>query len=38
MIRGEGETATPMLLDAIGTGSIGKVPGVVTRKARGRRR
>ena len=27
VIRGEGETATPMLLDAIGTGSIGKVPG-----------
>jgi hopanoid C-3 methylase HpnR len=30
IIRGEGETATPMLLDAIGTGSIGKVPGVLT--------
>ena len=27
VIRGEGETATPMLLDAIGTGSIAKVPG-----------
>ncbi|HVN64749.1 MAG TPA: hopanoid C-3 methylase HpnR [Candidatus Binataceae bacterium] len=30
VIRGEGETATPMLLDAIGGGTIGKVPGVVT--------
>ncbi|MGH7815381.1 MAG: hopanoid C-3 methylase HpnR [Candidatus Binataceae bacterium] len=31
VVRGEGETAAPMLLDAIGAGSIGKVPGVVTR-------
>ena len=30
VIRGEGETAATMLLDAIGTNSISKVPGVVT--------
>ena len=35
VIRGEGETATPMLLDAIGTGSIAKVPGVVTTQGAG---
>jgi hopanoid C-3 methylase HpnR len=36
IIRGEGETATPMLLDAIGDGSaIGKVPGVVTTQGSG---
>src|ERR1700686_2079596 len=35
VIRGEGETATPMLLDAIGTGSIGKVPGVLTTQGSG---
>ncbi len=36
VIRGEGETATPMLLDAIGdSGAIGKVPGVVTTQGSG---
>src|ERR1039457_3117678 len=35
VIRGEGETATPMLLDAIGTGSIAKVPGVMTTQGAG---
>src|SRR5271157_3421992 len=35
VIRGEGETATPMLLDAIGSGSIGKVPGVLTAQGSG---
>src|SRR5208337_4099399 len=35
VIRGEGETATPMILDAIGTGSIAKVPGVMTTQGAG---
>jgi len=35
VIRGEGETATPMLLDAIGNGSIGRVPGVLTAEGAG---
>jgi hopanoid C-3 methylase len=35
VIRGEGETATPMLLDAIGAGGIEKIPGIVTRRGQG---
>lgn len=30
VLRGEGEVATPALLDAVGTASAGSVPGVVT--------
>src|SRR5215469_11600239 len=35
VLRGEGESATPALLEAFGTGSLRKIPGVITRDGEG---
>jgi hopanoid C-3 methylase len=35
VLRGEGESATPQLLEAFGGGSLAKVPGVITRNGEG---
>jgi hopanoid C-3 methylase len=35
VLRGEGESATPELLESLGGGSVAKVPGVVTRRGQG---
>ncbi len=35
VVRGEGEIVTPQLIEAIGSGNIGKLPGVVTAEGSG---